>query len=100
MTFLLKRFGDDLTGDPNAPAVGLGPPIPPLYSCKNLRIGRPDDFFGFIQILQQNAQFPPSSKADEGTPFLGKKFKSKSPFKNAKSVPSSVLLRQAPDTDP
>ena len=36
--FLLKRFGDDLTGDPNAPAGGLGPPIPPLYSCKNLRI--------------------------------------------------------------
>jgi len=38
LTFLLKRFGDDLTGDPNAPAGGLGPPIPPLYSCKNLRI--------------------------------------------------------------
>ncbi len=36
--FLLKRFGEVLTGDPNAPAGGLGPPIPPLYSCKNLRI--------------------------------------------------------------
>ena len=38
LTFLLKRFGDDLTGDPNAPAGGLGPPIPPLYSCKKFRI--------------------------------------------------------------
>ena len=37
--FLLKRFGEVLTGDPNAPAGGLGPQTPPpLYSCKNLRI--------------------------------------------------------------
>ena len=32
--FLLKRFGDDLTGDPNAPAGGLGPPIPPSTRVK------------------------------------------------------------------
>ncbi len=36
--FSAKRFGEVLTGDPNAPAGGLGPPIPPLYLCKNLRI--------------------------------------------------------------
>ena len=27
--FLLERFGEKLTGDPNAPAGVLGPPIPP-----------------------------------------------------------------------
>ena len=34
--FFLKRFREDLTGDPNAPFGGLGPPIPLLYSCKKL----------------------------------------------------------------
>ncbi len=34
--FFLKKFRDDLTGDPNAPFGGLGPLIPPLYSCKKL----------------------------------------------------------------
>ena len=28
--FLSERFGEKLTGDPNAPAGVLGPPIPPL----------------------------------------------------------------------
>ncbi len=55
-----------------------------------------DDSFGLTQIFSSSA-VPPIFKADEGTPFLGKKFKSKSPFINAKSVLSSVLLRQAPD---
>ena len=32
--FLAERFGEKLTGDPNAPAGVLGPPIPPLYSCQ------------------------------------------------------------------
>ena len=36
--FSAKRFGEDLTGDPNAPAGVLGPPIPPLYSCQKLRV--------------------------------------------------------------
>ncbi len=36
--FFAKRFGEELTGDPNAPAGVLGPPIPPLYSYQNLRI--------------------------------------------------------------
>ena len=36
--FLSERFGEKLTGDPNAPAGVLGPPIPPLYSCQNLRV--------------------------------------------------------------
>ena len=36
--FLAEKFGEKLTGDPNAPAGVLGPPIPPLYSCQNLRI--------------------------------------------------------------
>ena len=34
--FLSERFGEKLTGDPNAPAGVLGPPIPPLYSCQKL----------------------------------------------------------------
>ena len=34
--FFAKRFGEELTGDPNAPAGVLGPPIPPLYSCQKL----------------------------------------------------------------
>ena len=34
--FLLRRFREVLTGDPNAPVGGLGPPIPPLYLCKTL----------------------------------------------------------------
>ena len=29
MNFFAKRFGEELTGDPNAPAGVLGPPIPP-----------------------------------------------------------------------
>ena len=32
--FLLKRFGDDLTGDPNAPAGGLGRQTPPSTRVK------------------------------------------------------------------
>ena len=36
--FLAERFGEKLTGDPNAPAGVLGPPIPPLYLCQNLRV--------------------------------------------------------------
>ena len=36
--FYAKRFGEDLTGDPNAPAGVLGPPIPPSTRVKNLRI--------------------------------------------------------------
>ncbi len=32
--FLTERFGEKLTGDPNAPAGVLGPPIPPFYSCQ------------------------------------------------------------------
>ncbi len=90
LTFLLKRFGDDLTGDPNAPAGGLGPPIPPLYSCKNLRIvwKRPTRrFLWFNPDFTSIAVPPPSSKADGGTPFLGKKFISKSPFKKCKISP-------------
>ena len=89
MIFLLKRFGDDLTGDPNAPAGGLGPPIPPLYSCKNLRIvcKRPNRrFLWFNPDFYFNCSSP-IFKADEGTPFLGKKFISKSPFKKCKISP-------------
>ena len=36
--FLLKRFGEVLTGDPNAPAGVLGPPLPPSTRVQNLRI--------------------------------------------------------------
>ena len=36
--FLDERFGEKLTGDPNAPAGVLGPPIPPSTRVKNLRI--------------------------------------------------------------
>ncbi len=36
--FLAERFGEKLTGDPNAPAGVLGPPIPPSTRVKNLRI--------------------------------------------------------------
>jgi len=36
--FLSERFGEKLTGDPNAPAGVLGPPIPPSTRVKNLRI--------------------------------------------------------------
>ena len=37
LDFYAKRFGEDLTGDPNASAGVLGPPIPPpLYSCQKL----------------------------------------------------------------
>ena len=32
--FLLERFGEKLTGDPNAPAGVLGPPIPPSTRVK------------------------------------------------------------------
>ena len=32
--FLSERFGEKLTGDPNALTGVLGPPIPPLYSCQ------------------------------------------------------------------
>ena len=61
LIFLLKRFGEVLTGDPNAPVGGLGPPIPPLYSCKNLRVvwKRPyRRFLGLIQISQQKRSSP------------------------------------------
>ena len=36
--FLSERFVEKLTGDPNAPAGVLGPPIPPSTRVKNLRI--------------------------------------------------------------
>ncbi len=32
--FYAKRFGEYLTGDPNAPAGVLGPPIPPSTRVK------------------------------------------------------------------
>jgi hypothetical protein len=32
--FLSERFGEKLTGDPNAPAGVLGPPIPPSTRVK------------------------------------------------------------------
>jgi len=38
LIFLLKRFREVLTGDPNAPFGGLGPPIPPSTRVKTLRI--------------------------------------------------------------
>ena len=34
LIFLLKRFGEVLTGDPNAPVGVLGPPIPPSTRVK------------------------------------------------------------------
>ena len=34
--FLSERFGEKLTGDPNAPAGVLGPPIPPSTRVKKL----------------------------------------------------------------
>ena len=36
--FLSERFGEKLTGDPNALTGVLGPPIPPSTRVKNLRI--------------------------------------------------------------
>ncbi len=61
LIFLLKRFGEALTGDPNAPVDGLGPPIPPSTRVKNLRVvwKRPyRRFLGLIQISQQQRSFP------------------------------------------
>ena len=65
--FLLKRFGEVLTGDPNAPAGGLGPPIPPLYSCKKLEssLKRPyRRFLVLIQISQQKRSSPLKSRRE------------------------------------
>jgi len=63
--FLAERFGEKLTGDPNAPAGVLGPPIPPSTRVKNLRImcKKSGPYttipFGFRQIFFK--QFPPST---------------------------------------
>ncbi len=65
LIFLVKRFGDNLTGDPNAPAGGLGPLIPPLYSCKNLRIvwKRPNrGFLWFNPDFTAKPAVPPLQK--------------------------------------
>jgi hypothetical protein len=73
--FLSERFGEKLTGDPNAPAGVLGPPIPPLYSCQNLRIvcKKAGLIRRFPSVLDRfsSKQFPPSSQQEahsiEGT---------------------------------
>ena len=71
--FLAERFGEKLTGDPNAPAGVLGPAIPPLYSCQKLENSvktgpLDDDSFGLIQIFTSIA-VPPHLQANGGTPF-------------------------------
>ncbi len=71
MIFLLKRFGEVLTGDPNAPVGGLGPPIPTLYSCKKLESSvkkAVPTIPWFNPDFTAKPQFP-LSKADESTPF-------------------------------
>ncbi len=101
MIFLLKRFGEVLTGDPNTPVGRLGPPIPPLYSCKKLESSLKKavpTIPWFNPNFTAKSQFP-FSKADESTPFLGKKIQIKESVKKCKISPkvqSSVLLRQAP----
>jgi len=72
LIFLLKRFGEVLTGDPNAPVGGLGPPIPPLYSCKKLESSvkkAVPTIPWFNPDFTAKHAVPPSSKADESTPF-------------------------------
>jgi hypothetical protein len=64
--FLSERFGEKLTGDPNAPAGVLGPPIPPLSTrVKNLRIvcKKAGLIRRFPSVLDRfsSKQFPPST---------------------------------------
>jgi hypothetical protein len=69
--FYAKRFGEDLTGDPNAPAGVLGPPMPPPLLVSKLESSvktgpLDDDSFGLNRFF---IKFPPSSKPVGGTPF-------------------------------
>ena len=63
--FLLERFGEKLTGDPNAPAGVLGPLIPPSTRVKNLRIvcKKAGLIRRFPSVLDRfsSKQFPPST---------------------------------------
>ncbi len=98
--FSSKEVPRILTGDPNAPVGGLGPPIPPLYSCKNLRVvwKRPRRRFLVLNPDFTEKRSSPLQKPTESTHFLGKNLNQKSPLKSKTrpKVQSSVLLRQAP----
>ena len=68
----LKRFREVLTGDPNAPFGGLGPPIPPSTRVKKLESSvkkAVPTIPWFNPDFTAKHAVPPSSKADESTPF-------------------------------
>jgi hypothetical protein len=93
LIFLLRRFREVLTGDPNAPVGGLGPPIPPLYSCKKLESSLKKavpTISCFNPDFTAKTQFP-LSKADESTPFLGKNLNQKSPLKMQNQSKSPIV---------
>jgi hypothetical protein len=96
--FLSERFGEKLTGDPNAPAGVLGPPIPPLYSCQNLRIvcKKAGLIRRFPSVLDRfsSKQFPPSSQQEahsiEGTdPCLKKSVQNVKPVISIRAFEAS-----------